>query len=59
MSITATEVAVYQWRAEQARALGYSAAEASTVAESSIDLHELAQLLSEGCPRDLALDILS
>lgn len=52
-------VLVAAWRAEQLELAGYGAAAAAELAErADVDLHVAVQLLSRGCPSELALKIL-
>lgn len=45
-------------RMRQARQLGYEHAAALQIAESDMDIRELARLIDRGCPLRLAADIL-
>jgi hypothetical protein len=50
---------IEQWRAEELERAGYPAREAARLAaRHEVDLHVAVQLLQQGCPPDLALDIL-
>jgi hypothetical protein len=47
------------WRAEQLELAGYNAAAAAQLAaRHDVDLHGAIELLSDGCPAELALKIL-
>ena len=48
---------VGSWRFACARKLGYDELQALLLAESRADLHELADLVSKGCPLDVASKI--
>jgi len=50
------EVRVFAWRVEQLAQLGVSTLIATAFA-SAVDWHEVARLVQEGCPPELALDI--
>ena len=50
------EVRVYAWRVEQLGRLGISIVIASAVA-NLVDWHEVAHLVQNGCPPELALEI--
>ena len=50
--------AVLLWRTEQCGQLGFDSAEALLLAESSADLGQARILRREGCPLDLAFQIL-
>jgi hypothetical protein len=50
---------IERWRADELIRVGYDAEQAMTLAvRHDIDLHTAAQLLENGCPTDLALQIL-
>ncbi len=50
---------VEAWRAEQLELAGYGAAAAAELAtRQDVDLHVAAELVSQGCPPELALKIL-
>ena len=50
---------VQVWRAEQLELAGYGAAAAAKLAaRHDVDLHGAIELLSDGCPAELALKIL-
>jgi hypothetical protein len=50
---------VQVWRAEQLELAGYGAAAAAQLAaRHDVDLHGAIELLSDGCPAELALKIL-
>jgi hypothetical protein len=51
------ESLVHEWRAEQLARLGLSSQLADTFA-ASVDWHAMAELVSRGCPSELALEIL-
>jgi hypothetical protein len=51
------ETLVHEWRAEQPARLGLSSQLADTFA-ASIVWHKMAELVSRGCPSELALEIL-
>jgi hypothetical protein len=48
---------VHEWRAEQLERLGLSSQLAEIFA-ASVDWHAMAELVSRGCPSELALEIL-
>jgi len=50
------DVRVYAWRVEQLGRLGISIVIASAVA-NVVDWHEVARLVQNGCPAELALEI--
>ena len=50
------ELLIHAWRSEQLRRLGLSCAAADAFADS-VDWHDLAALLTRGCPLALALEI--
>jgi hypothetical protein len=50
------EARVYAWRIEQLGKLGVSSVIADAVA-GVVDWHEVARLVAEGCPPELALEI--
>jgi hypothetical protein len=52
------ESRVARWRFDQFRALGYHRDDAFLLAVSRVDLHAARTLVANGCPRDLALEIL-
>ncbi len=50
---------VESWRAEELIRAGYTASDAvALAARHDIDLHHAVELLEQGCPIELALDIL-
>ena len=49
---------IFQWRLEQFRDLGVSDAEAAELASSDADLGQARYVLGNGCPTQLALQIL-
>ena len=50
---------VETWRAEELIRAGYNASDAvALAARHDIDLHHAVELLEQGCPIELALDIL-
>jgi hypothetical protein len=50
---------IEQWRAEELERAGYEARAAATIAaRHDIDLHRASDLLRQGCPAELALQIL-
>jgi hypothetical protein len=52
-------VLVEAWRAEQLEHAGYGAAAAAELAtRQDVDLHVAVELLTHGCPAELALQIL-
>jgi hypothetical protein len=54
-----TAEAVVAWRFEQLRRVGYDRCEARLLARRvDIDLHRAVDLLRDGCPQKLALEIL-
>jgi hypothetical protein len=53
----ADESLVHEWRAEQLERLGLSSQLADIFA-ASVDWHAMAELVSRGCPFELALEIL-
>ncbi len=52
------EARVARWRFDQFRALGYDNDDAFLLTISCVDLHAARALVGEGCPPDLALEIL-
>jgi len=50
------QLRVHAWRVEQLARLGVSAVMADVVGTSA-DWHEVARLVHQGCPPDLALEI--
>jgi hypothetical protein len=51
--------AVFLWRAETLERAGYSAKAVLMLAtEKAVDLHQAVRLLRDGCPPDVALNIL-
>jgi hypothetical protein len=46
------------WRRQRLVSLGASAELAATIAESDVDVHDIARLLKAGCPLELAWTIL-
>ena len=50
------ELLVHAWRSEQLRSLGLPPSDADAFADS-VDWHDLAALLTRGCPLPLALEI--
>jgi hypothetical protein len=53
---TDEELSIQAWRAEQLRRLGLSRLLAETFA-ALVDWHEVAALVTRGCPPELALEI--
>ena len=50
---------IESWRAEQLELAGYGAAAAAELAaRHDVDLHRAIEMLSDGCPAELALKIL-
>ena len=50
---------IEQWRAEELERAGYEPRAAATIAaRHDIDLHKAVDLLRQGCPAELALQIL-
>jgi hypothetical protein len=50
---------VERWRAQELERAGYSAeAAAKLAARSDVDLHRAVDMLAQGCPPQVALDIL-
>jgi hypothetical protein len=50
---------IEQWRAEELERAGYEPRAAATIAaRHDIDLHRASDLLRDGCPAELALQIL-
>jgi hypothetical protein len=47
-------IKVHDWRAKVCRDLGFSDASAERIAGSDADLHELADMIAQGCTRTLA-----
>lgn len=45
---------IYSWRRERLERLGYTTADAVELALTTVDLHQLEQLIRQGCARDLA-----
>jgi hypothetical protein len=53
------ELAVIEWRFDQLVRSGYDTDGAAAVAaQFEVDLHRAAELIANGCPRELALRIL-
>ena len=46
------------WRRQRLVSLGASAELAATIADSDVDVHDIARLLEAGCPLELAWTIL-
>ena len=46
------------WRRQRLVGLGASAELAATIAESDVDVHDIARLLKAGCPLELAWTIM-
>jgi hypothetical protein len=51
------DVTVIGWRTQRLLALGYELGEAGSLALSDLDIHELEQLIENGCPRETAVRI--
>jgi hypothetical protein len=51
------ELTVLRWRTERLIDLGYSRREASRLAITSVDTHELERLIRMGCPLETAVRI--
>lgn len=49
---------VLDWRQHEFERLGYATDDASALAETRIDIHDMQKLLDSGCPRELAWRIL-
>ena len=47
------------WRTERLVALGYELAEAAVLAFSHLDIHELENLIANGCPPAIAVRIVA
>ena len=54
----AEESRVARWRFDQFCALGFDNNDAFLLAISRVDLHAARKLVANGCPRDVALEIL-
>lgn len=52
-------VRVYHWRVRRFLELGFTLRQARTLAGGDADWHEAAVLVTAGCPRDTAFDVLS
>ena len=51
------DLVVLRWRTERLVALGYDLREATFLAISQIDVHELERLIGRGCPPETAVRI--
>ena len=51
------DLALVRWRSERLVALGYELREASFLAISRVDIHELERLIENGCPPATAVRI--
>ena len=51
------DLTVLRWRTERLVALGYDLREATFLAISQIDVHELERLIGRGCPPEIAVRI--
>ncbi len=51
------DLALVRWRSERLVALGYELREASFLAVSRVDIHELERLIENGCPPATAVRI--
>ena len=51
------DLIVLRWRTERLVALGYDLREATFLAISQIDVHELERLIGRGCPPETAVRI--
>lgn len=51
------DLTVLRWRTERLVALGYDLREATFLAISQIDVHELERLIGKGCPPEIAVRI--
>ena len=51
------DLALVRWRSERLVALGYELREASFLAISRVDIHELERLIGKGCPPATAVRI--
>jgi len=51
------DLALVRWRSERLVALGYELREASFLAISRVDIHELKRLIENGCPHATAVRI--
>ena len=59
LSVRANDDEVVAWRREQLRRAGCRRFEAEVLArERQVDLHEAVELLEQGCPPKIALEIL-
>ena len=56
IDIESEEVRVYAWRVEQLERLGLSTVIAVVVAQF-VDWHDVAPLVDQGCPPELAVEI--
>ena len=53
------EPEVIRWRAQRLLKIGYEPHEVAGLALSRIDIHELEQLIGEGCPLETAVRIVA
>jgi hypothetical protein len=51
------ELDVIRWRTQRLRRIGYEPAAAARLAFSPVDIHELEQLIGNGCPLSTAVRI--
>ena len=51
------DLAVLRWRTDRLIALGYGKREATSLAISRVDIHELERLIGKGCPPKTAARI--
>jgi hypothetical protein len=51
------DLRVLRWRIERLLALGYRRREATSLAASQVDIHELERLIARGCPPETAVRI--
>lgn len=49
----------FLWRLEKFRDLGFNPRQRAKLAAAAVDWHEANRLLADGCPVDVAFDILS
>lgn len=52
------DVTVEQWRLEQLERMDFTLPSATLLNEWNVDLHEAQDLISSGCPHDVAMRIL-
>lgn len=52
-------VSLYRWRRQMFKELGFNRRQAAQLAEDGADWHVAKPLLADGCPVDIAFDLLS